>query len=274
MERLSSKEMKIAARLVWMADGASCQSATVGVLVSRVGVRNLTLPERWSLSTSPWDLWTPWRGVRGPKSAPVEGEHELFGFLTTEPNAIVGPIHPKAMPVILTTPAGVDRWLGAETPDALELQRPLPDQALRIVARGEKVDTMTSIPFEAEGVRGHLHRADDAGDGMVLTHGAGGNGDAPLLRAVAEAFQSAGVTLLRCDLPFRQQRPVGPPRPADSAKDRAGLRAAATAVRSIVNRRVILAGQSYGGRQAAMLAADEPELVEGSCSSPTPPSSR
>src|SRR5208282_4207032 len=56
MERLSSKEMKIAARLVWMAVGASCRSAMVGMLVSRVGVRNLTLPERWSLSTSPWDL--------------------------------------------------------------------------------------------------------------------------------------------------------------------------------------------------------------------------
>jgi hypothetical protein len=56
MERLSSKEMKIAARLVWMAVGASCRSAMVGMVVSRVGVRNLTLPERWSLSTSPWDL--------------------------------------------------------------------------------------------------------------------------------------------------------------------------------------------------------------------------
>src|SRR5271166_3943939 len=56
MERLSSKEIKIAARLVWMAVGASCRSATVGMIVSRVGVRNLTLSERWSLSTSPWDL--------------------------------------------------------------------------------------------------------------------------------------------------------------------------------------------------------------------------
>src|SRR5208283_4387065 len=56
MERLSSKEMKIAARWVWMAVGASCRSATVGMVVSRVGVRYLTLPERWSLSTSPWDL--------------------------------------------------------------------------------------------------------------------------------------------------------------------------------------------------------------------------
>jgi hypothetical protein len=85
-------------------------------------------------------LWTPWRGVRGPKSAPVEGEHELFDFLTTEPNSIVAPIHPKAMPVILTTPEEVDLWLSGETPDALKLQRPLPDELLRIVARGQKED--------------------------------------------------------------------------------------------------------------------------------------
>ena len=85
-------------------------------------------------------LWTPWRGVRGPKSAPVDGQHELFGFLTTEPNAVVAPIHPKAMPVILTTPAEVDLWLLADASKALELQRPLPDDALRIVASGEKED--------------------------------------------------------------------------------------------------------------------------------------
>jgi putative SOS response-associated peptidase YedK len=85
-------------------------------------------------------LWTRWRGVRGTKSAPVEGEHELFGFLTTEANAIVAPIHPKAMPVILTTPEEIDLWLAGETPEALKLQRPLPDALLRIVARGEKED--------------------------------------------------------------------------------------------------------------------------------------
>jgi putative SOS response-associated peptidase YedK len=85
-------------------------------------------------------LWTPWRGVRGPKSAPVDGQHELFGFLTTAPNAMVAPIHPKAMPVILTTPGEVDLWLRADMPKALELQRPLPDDALRIVASGVKED--------------------------------------------------------------------------------------------------------------------------------------
>ena len=73
-------------------------------------------------------LWTRWRGVRGPKSASVEGEHELFGFLTTQPNAIVAPIHSKAMPVILTTV------------EALKLQRALQDQMLDIVARSEKKD--------------------------------------------------------------------------------------------------------------------------------------
>jgi putative SOS response-associated peptidase YedK len=85
-------------------------------------------------------LWTSWRGVRRPKSAPVQGMHELFGFLTTEANAIVAPIHPKAMPVILTSPAEVDRWLEADMLNALALQRPLPDDALRVVAKGEKED--------------------------------------------------------------------------------------------------------------------------------------
>jgi putative SOS response-associated peptidase YedK len=85
-------------------------------------------------------LWTRWRGVRGSKSAPVEGEHELFGFLTTKANGIVALIHPKAMPVILTTVDEFDSWLEADTPDALALQRPLADDALRIVAKGERED--------------------------------------------------------------------------------------------------------------------------------------
>jgi putative SOS response-associated peptidase YedK len=64
-------------------------------------------------------LWTRWRGVRGPKGAPVDGEHQLFGFLTTEANAIVAPIHARAMPVILTAPEEFDLWLEGETVEAL-----------------------------------------------------------------------------------------------------------------------------------------------------------
>ena len=81
----------------------------------------------------------------GRRAHPVDGEHELFGFLTTEANAIVAPIHPKAMPTILTTPEEIDLWLEGETIEALKLQRPLPDDVLRIVARGEKEDPFPAI---------------------------------------------------------------------------------------------------------------------------------
>jgi putative SOS response-associated peptidase YedK len=59
----------------------------------------------------------------------------LYAFLTTEPNAEVGAIHPKAMPVILTTPDEVETWMTAPPDEALKLQRALPDGSLRIVAR-------------------------------------------------------------------------------------------------------------------------------------------
>ncbi len=87
-------------------------------------------------------IWTTWRGKRGTKANPVEGQHELFGFLTTEANAEVGAIHPKAMPVILTTEAEIEQWMTAPTQDALNLQHPLPDGTLKIVMTGEKKDTV------------------------------------------------------------------------------------------------------------------------------------
>lgn len=80
----------------------------------------------------------PWRGVR--KKAEGEMEHHLFSFLTTEANAVVAPIHPKAMPVILTSRDEIDTWLTAPAEVALQLQRPLPNDQLQIVARGERRD--------------------------------------------------------------------------------------------------------------------------------------
>lgn len=85
-------------------------------------------------------IWTNWRGKRGTKANPIEGEHQLFGFLTTDANAEVGAIHPKAMPVILTKEAEIEQWMTASAEEALKLQRPLPDGALKIVATGEKED--------------------------------------------------------------------------------------------------------------------------------------
>jgi putative SOS response-associated peptidase YedK len=85
-------------------------------------------------------VWTTWHGRRGTKSNPVEGEHTLFGFLTTDANAEVGAIHPKAMPAILTTAEEIETWFTAPADQALKLQRPLPDGTLKIVATGEKED--------------------------------------------------------------------------------------------------------------------------------------
>jgi len=119
-------------------------------------------------------------------------------------------------------------------------------------------------PFTDGPVRGFLHRpAQPSGDGIVLAHGAGSNCQAPLLRAVAREFEAAGFAVLRCDLPFRQARPSGPPSPGAAALDREGLRAAATVLRRIAGGRVYLGGHSYGGRQASMLAASDPGAAEG-----------
>jgi uncharacterized protein len=118
------------------------------------------------------------------------------------------------------------------------------------------------LAIEKDGVRGFvLAPAKGAEHGLVLTHGAGGNCSSPLLLAVARAFHAAGLAVLRCDLPFRQQRRSGPPFPGKSAADRAGLKLAVACLRDWAPGKIYLGGHSYGGRQASMLAAEEPELA-------------
>jgi uncharacterized protein len=149
-------------------------------------------------------------------------------------------------------------------------------------------------------VRGFLHTPENpTGNALVLTHGAGSNAQAALLIALAETFCAAGFTVLRCDLPYRQTRSYGPPGPADAARDRAGLKNAIAAVKKLsgapsLSRRplagqggdsdfhatptaadfsprrahsnrdnIYLAGHSYGGRQASMLCAEQPEDAPG-----------
>jgi predicted alpha/beta-hydrolase family hydrolase len=121
-----------------------------------------------------------------------------------------------------------------------------------------------SAEFREGAVRGFLDRpAGPFQDGLVLTHGAGGDSRMALLAALARVFASAGVCVLRCDLPFRQRRSHGPPSPSGAAADRAGLKDAVAAMRTLAPGRVYLGGQSYGGRQATMLAAEEPALASG-----------
>ena len=118
--------------------------------------------------------------------------------------------------------------------------------------------------FENPTVRGFLHHPGrEGGGGLVITHGAGSNCAGAMLIAVAEAFCSAGLFVLRFDLPFRQRRSFGPPHPSAAAEDRAGIRAALKAVRAFTSGRAFAGGHSYGGRQATLLAAEDSQACDG-----------
>ncbi|GAA2070923.1 alpha/beta hydrolase family protein [Williamsia deligens] len=123
-----------------------------------------------------------------------------------------------------------------------------------------------TTPFVGDGVEGVLHRPTGAVvAGLVLTHGAGSNRDAPLLRLLASALADRGVATARIDLPYRQRRPKGPPSPSTSPADRDGIVAACRLAREQIGAAVplIVGGQSYGGRQASMVVAEDPGIVEG-----------
>src|SRR5438132_12565495 len=93
-------------------------------------------------------------------------------------------------------------------------------------------------------VRGFLHRPENPnGDGLVLTHGAGSNWNSPLLIAVAEKFAQSGLTVLRCDLPFRQIRSYGPPRPGDAQHDREALKNALHKMKRLLSGRKFRGGR-------------------------------
>ena len=85
-------------------------------------------------------IWTNWTSVRKVKEGEVTAD--VFGFLTTQPNAEIAKVHPKAMPVILTTSEDFDTWMSADWALASKLQRPLPDGSLQIVMTGEKEDVV------------------------------------------------------------------------------------------------------------------------------------
>jgi putative SOS response-associated peptidase YedK len=99
--------------------------------------RNTAKPVQWRWFERPGrepfcfaGIWRPWTGDRGTKAAPLVGDHLLYSIMTTEPNRIVAPIHKKAMPVMLTSPAEIEQWLEGSVTDALALQKPVPEDAI------------------------------------------------------------------------------------------------------------------------------------------------
>lgn len=113
-------------------------------------------------------------------------------------------------------------------------------------------------------VHGFLHEPErPSGAGIVLTHGAGGNCGSKLLVAVANSFAEEGFMALRCNLAFRWRRAYGPPSPQLAGLDQASLRDALAELGRVAGGPRFLGGHSYGGRQASMLAAQDPSLARG-----------
>jgi predicted alpha/beta-hydrolase family hydrolase len=123
---------------------------------------------------------------------------------------------------------------------------------------------MASVdPLEQPGVKGWLHKPDYIKAAMLLSHGAGGNSQAPLMVAVAKAFSDAGYCVLRWDLPFRQAGQRSSPG-GSGKRDRDGILQAVKLMREMVRDvPLYLAGQSYGGRQSSMVAAENPGVADG-----------
>lgn len=129
----------------------------------------------------------------------------------------------------------------------------------------EPATGVSPVGVNAVGVRAELDRPRGASRGLViLAHGAGSDRESLLLRTLSAALTDRGLTVARIDLPYRQQRPKGPPSPSKAAVDRDGIRAAIAALRPLApDGPLLVGGQSYGGRQASMVLAEEPDLADG-----------
>ncbi len=121
----------------------------------------------------------------------------------------------------------------------------------------------TTSQIDTDGVRADIIAPPEPRGTVILAHGAGSDRSSVLLRTLSDALVAHELAVARIDLPYRQQRPKGPPSPARAAADRDGIRAAVDALRAVSNGPLIIGGQSYGGRQASMVAAEDPRICDG-----------
>ena len=118
-------------------------------------------------------------------------------------------------------------------------------------------------------VRGFLHTPESPNNNaLALTHGAGGNAQAPLLIALAETFAANGFTVLRFTLPYRQARSYGPPNPATAARDRAGIHNAIAAIKNV---QAAPPFAHFEGWETFTSAANPTEAASAACSAPKSP---
>ena len=87
-----------------------------------------------------------WKGASGPIKAPRYGEHDIYAFLTTTPNALVKPIHPNALPVMLTTREECELWMAAPWWEAKKLQRPVPEECITVLTPYTTVGGLGGLP--------------------------------------------------------------------------------------------------------------------------------
>lgn len=107
-----------------------------------------------------------------------------------------------------------------------------------------------------DGIAGVAHEPEGTPAGVVaLTHGAGGNRDSPMLRALCDEWARRGWLAVRYNLPYRRRRPKGPPS-GSAAADIEGIVDAVATVRALADGPVIAGGHSYGGRMTSMAVAD------------------
>jgi predicted alpha/beta-hydrolase family hydrolase len=111
-------------------------------------------------------------------------------------------------------------------------------------------------------IAGVAHQPDGPASGVVvLTHGAGGSRESPLLQQVCDEWARRGWLAVRYNLPYRRRRPTGPPS-GSAATDRAGIVEAITVCRGLADGPLIAGGHSYGGRQTSMVVASGEAAID------------
>jgi uncharacterized protein len=96
---------------------------------------------------------------------------------------------------------------------------------------------------------------------VMLTHGAGGSRESPLLTKICDEWARRGWLAVRYNLPYRQRRPKGPPS-GSAAKDQAGVVEAIALAHTLTKGPVIAGGHSYGGRMTSMVIAEGAAAVD------------